>query len=245
MNALHVDLRGRVAVVTGASRGIGRRIAVDLAECGATVAACARTPPDFSTTADPPLPTENRLVRSYALDIGREDCVRTVFDAVDTELGPPDILINNAGTGHFGPTLDFPAEKLDETLRVNIRGTFLCCQTALASMQERGHGTIINVSSVVGFKGYAEQAAYTASKHAIMGLTKSLANEFHRSGIRISAVLPGGVDTGMVGQSRPDLDRSELMQPEDISSTVLYLLALPERAMVDQIYIRRSASSPF
>ena len=112
-------------------------------------------------------------------------------------------------------------------------------------MAAKNAGFIINVSSVVGIKGYPEQAAYTASKHGVVGLTKSLAVEAQPHNVRVSLILPGGVDTEMASQSRPDLDRSILMQPEDISQAVIYLLSLSDRAHIDQIYIRRRNSSPF
>ena len=106
-------------------------------------------------------------------------------------------------------------------------------------------GYIISISSVVGFKGYPNQSAYTAAKHGVMGLTKSLAVELQTHGIRVSAVLPGGVDTDMVRAARPDLDPSVLLQPEDVAQTVMYLLSLSDRAAIDQIYIRRRGSQPF
>jgi 3-oxoacyl-[acyl-carrier protein] reductase len=112
-------------------------------------------------------------------------------------------------------------------------------------MIPRGRGYILNISSVVGFKGYANQAAYTASKHGIMGLTKVLAVEAQAHGIRASAILPGGVDTDLVRDARPDLDPKMLLRPEDIAQAVLYLLSLSDRAAVDQIYIRRLTSQPF
>jgi 3-oxoacyl-[acyl-carrier protein] reductase len=112
-------------------------------------------------------------------------------------------------------------------------------------MSPRRQGYIINISSVVGFKGYPNQAAYTATKHGVMGITKSLAVEAQPHGIRVSAVLPGGVDTALAAAGRPDLDRSVLLQPRDIAQAVLYLLSLSERAAVDEIYIRRRSSAPF
>ena len=112
-------------------------------------------------------------------------------------------------------------------------------------MVARKSGYIINIASVVGLKGYPNQAAYTASKHGVMGLTKTLAIEAQEHGIKVSAILPGGVDTALVRNARPDLDPSVLLQPEDIAATVMYLLNLPPRAAVDQIYIRRSTSTPF
>jgi 3-oxoacyl-[acyl-carrier protein] reductase len=98
---------------------------------------------------------------------------------------------------------------------------------------------------VLGFKGYPNQAAYTASKHALIGLTKSLAVEAQEYGIRVSAILPGGVDTQMVAKARPDLDPRILLQPEDVAHAVLFLLSLSDRAAIDQIYIRRRNSNPF
>jgi 3-oxoacyl-[acyl-carrier protein] reductase len=97
----------------------------------------------------------------------------------------------------------------------------------------------------VGFKGYPNQTAYTASKHGVVGLSKALSAEVQKYGIRVSLIHPGGVDTDLVGNARPDLDKSVLMQPEDIAQTVMYLLSLSKRAMVDEIYIRRSKSTPF
>jgi 3-oxoacyl-[acyl-carrier protein] reductase len=106
-------------------------------------------------------------------------------------------------------------------------------------------GYIINISSVVGFKGYENQSAYTATKHAVVGMTKTLTLEAQKYNIRASVIHPGGVDTDLAGEARPDLDRSILMQPEDIAQTVLFLLSLSDRAAVDEIYIRRRGSSPF
>jgi len=156
-----------------------------------------------------------------------------------------DILINNAGVLKSGNIVDFSIDDFDMLVDINLRTVYLCCQQALKIMVPAGKGYIINLSSVVGFKGYPQQTAYSAAKHGVMGLTKALAAEVAEHGIRVSVILPGGVDTDLIREARPDLDSSVLMQPEDIADTVLYLLELPERAMVDQIYIRRSKSSPF
>ena len=112
-------------------------------------------------------------------------------------------------------------------------------------MLPRKSGAIINIASVVGFKGYPNQAGYTASKHAVIGLTKALAVEAQEHGIRVSVINPGGVDTELLQRSRPDLDRRALMQPDDIAQAVAFLLSLSDRAAVDEIYIRRRTSKPF
>jgi len=238
------DLAGRVAVVTGAGRGIGRAVALALGEAGACVIAAARTQDEIDGTA--------RAVReaggeadAVAVDLADEASVRALFAAVRGRWGRLDVLVNNAGIGLYGPVETFPVEDLDRLVTVNLRGTFLCCQEAMRLMVPAGAGYIINISSVVGFKGYPNQAGYTATKHAVMGLTKSLAVEAQEHGVRASAILPGGVDTDMVRQARPDLDPAILLQPEDVAQAVLFLLSLSDRAAVDQIYLRRRTGHPF
>ncbi len=179
------------------------------------------------------------------LDLADEATVAALFDRIRARLGRLDILINNAGIGLFGPVLDFASADLDRLYTINVRGTFLCCQQALKLMIPQRSGYIINIASVVGFKGYPRQAGYVISKHGVMGLTKSLAIEAQAYGIRVSVVAPGGVDTDMIGNARPDLDRSGLMRTEDIAQTVMFLLSLSDQAAIDEIYIRRRAGQPF
>jgi 3-oxoacyl-[acyl-carrier protein] reductase len=155
------------------------------------------------------------------------------------------VLVNNAGLGLSGPLMEFPAESLELLLAVNVKGLFFCCQQAMRLMVPARRGYIINISSVVGFKGYANQAAYAASKHAVMGITKSLAVEAQPHGIRVSAILPGAVDTGLMQALRPDLDKALLMKPQDVADAVMFLLSLSPTAAVDEIYIRRRSSAPF
>ncbi len=238
------DLHGQVALVTGAGRGIGRAIALALARQGAHVVAAARTIDQIESVASE-IADSGGAATPIAVDIADEQSIAARFHQISEQPGRLDILINNAGLGLYGPVADFPAADFDRVMAVNVRGTFLCCQAAMRLMIPKRSGYILNVSSVVGFKGYPNQAAYTASKHGVMGLTKSLAVEAQEHGIRVSAILPGGVDTEMVAQARPDLDRSILIQPDDIARTVLYLLSLSDRAHVDQIYIRRKTGSPF
>lgn len=238
------NLAGSVVIVTGAGRGIGRAICRAVGQAGATVVAVARTTQQIERVASQIVDEGGKAVAIRA-DVAEESDVRALFDLVAERFGRLDVLINNAGCGRFGPTDRFALADFDRVVAVNLRGTFLCCQCAIRMMMPQHSGYIINVSSVVGFKGYPHQAAYTASKHAVMGLTKSLAVELQPHGIRVSAILPGGVDTDMVREARPDLNTSELMQPEDIAQSVMYLLSLSPKVAVDQIYIRRRGSQPF
>jgi 3-oxoacyl-[acyl-carrier protein] reductase len=239
-----LDLTGKVALVTGASRGIGRSIALALAASGATVVASARVSEHLD---DVVREIEAMDVETLAIpaDLAQDEQIRNLFDTIEQTYGKLDICINNAGIGHFGPVIDFSLDDFDAVMAVNVRGTFLCCQAAMQMMVPCKSGYIINVSSVVGTRGYANQSAYTASKHGIMGLTKSLAVEAQPHNIRVSAILPGGVDTDMARASRPDLPTDELLAPDDVAQSVLFLLSLSERAAIDEIYIRRKNSKPF
>jgi len=238
------DLQDRIALVTGAGRGIGRAIGRALGACGAHVVLAARSEDELRAVAAQ-IRKGGGQATPLRLDVAQESSILGVFKQIQQRLGRLDILVNNAGLGLYGPIRDFRTEDLDKLLAVNLRGAFLCCREALRLMEPRRSGYIVNVSSVVGFKAYANQAAYTATKHGLAGLTKTLAQEAQPHGIRVSLVSPGGVDTDLVRAARPDLDPSVLLQPEDIAQAVLYLLSLSERAAVDEIYIRRRASQPF
>ena len=238
------DLEGKVALVTGAGRGIGRAICAAMSRAGAAVVAVARTAEQIEAVAHDIVSQGGEAVAIRA-DIADERDVRTLFEQVHERWGRLDVLVNNAGQGRFGRVEEFAAADFDRVVAVNLRGVFLCCQHAARMMIPQRDGYIINISSVVGFKGYPNQSAYSAAKHGVMGLTKSLAVELQQHRIRVSAILPGGVDTDMVRAARPDLDASVLMQPEDVAQAVMYLLSLSDRAAVDQIYIRRRDSQPF
>lgn len=171
--------------------------------------------------------------------------VSDLFAKIKSEFGKLDVLINNAGIIITGKMTDFSLKNYDIMMQTNLRGLYVCCQEALKLMLPQKSGYIINMSSVAGIKGYEGQSAYTASKHGVIGITKSLAAEVYRDGIYVSAILPGGVDTELAWYARPDIDRSKLISPQDISDTVLYLLHLSDTAWVDQIYIHRKNAQPF
>ena len=238
------DLSGRVALVTGAGRGIGRSIALALAQAGARTFLAARSADQLKGVAEE-IRARGDEVELLAADLSRAGGVEAVFEALRHRYGTLDVLVNNAGLGLSGPLVEFPEESLERLLAVNVKGLFLCCQQAMRLMVPAHQGYIINISSVVGVKGYANQAAYAASKHAVMGITKSLAVEAQPHGIRVSAILPGAVDTDLMQSLRPDLDKALLMKPQDVADAVMFLLSLSETAAVDEIYIRRRTSAPF
>ena len=241
---MKADISGRVALVTGAGRGIGRSISLALAAAGARVFLTARSADQLEDTARE-IRAGGHEAECLPVDVSSEDGVEELFLRLKERFGRLDVVVNNAGTGISGPLAEFSAADFDTLMAINARGVFLCCRKAMQMMVPDRSGYIINISSVVGFKGYANQAAYAASKHAVMGITKALAVEAQPHGIRVSAVLPGAVDTGLMDALRPDLDKALLMKPEDVADAVLFLLSLSESAAVDEIYIRRRTSAPF
>lgn len=245
LNSLAPDLTNQIAVVTGASRGIGEAIARALGACGAHTILAARSGERLEAVADE-IRDAGGAATVAETDVADEKSIAQLFETVDSiAKGRLDILINNAGVGSYGDVIDADLAGLDAMYAVNVRAPFLTCQQAMKRMAPVKSGTIINIGSVVGLKGYPRQGGYTSTKHALVGMTKSLASEAQEHGVRVSIICPGGVDTELVTRARPDLDRSILMQPDDIARTTLYLLALPERAWVDSIYIRRATSSPW
>jgi len=237
-------LRGRVALVTGASRGIGKAVALALAEEGASLVLVARSEGALQALGSA-IEEGGGSALVAAGDVSCEQDVQAAVRAAVARFGRIDILVNCAGIGVFGPLVETRVEDWDRVMAVNARGPFLMCREVLPVMARGQGGCIVNIASVVGVKGYVRQGAYTASKHALMGLTKVLAQEAKPLGIRVHAVCPGGVDTALATQARPDLDRSLLMTPQEIAEVVLFLVKQRGRAIVDQVNIRRSASAPW
>ena len=237
-------LKDKVAIITGSSRGIGRSIALMLASYGAKVVLAARDQNNLET-----LQAEIKSSGGEAIcvptDMSLESDIQNLVTQTINAFGRLDIVVNNAGLGIYDPAEKTTTETWDKLLNVNARGPFILCREAISHLRKQDRSFIINVSSVVGVRGYANQAAYTASKHALMGFSKALAKEVQPDGIRVHVLLPGGVDTDMLSLARPDLDKSVLMKPEEIAEVVLFLVTRAGNATVDELLIRREASVPW
>ena len=226
------------AFVTGATEGIGRAIAFALGRAGYAVGVCART----ASTLDALL-TELRQagVRAAGLpaDVGDEAAVAAVVAHVGRTLGPIDVLVNNAGILIARPIAELSLADWDATMSTNVRSLFLVTRAVLPGMRERRRGTIVNIASLAGRNGFVGGTAYTTSKHAVLGFTRSLMLEVRKEGIRVIAVCPGSVDTPlMAGQSMLRVDPARALRPEDVAETVLHTIQLPPRALVSEIDIR-------
>ena len=237
-------LDGKAAIVTGGSRGIGRAIAVSLADEGAAVVLAARSREKLAEAAQA-VRRAGGTAEIVETEMASEESIRELVRRTQERFGGLDILINNAGITHSSPLEETRTEDLDRCWTINARGPFLLCREALPLLRKAEVGTIVNISSVVGVKGYPLQSAYTASKHALRGMTISLAEELRGTNIRVHVVCPGGVDTDLVQQVRPDINKDELIGADEVAELVLYLVTHKGNAVVDELHIRRATSSPW
>jgi len=190
------SLQGKIALVTGASRGIGQGIALSLAKAGADIA-LADISIDVLEETRKLVEQEGVKVKAYQVDVTQFETVRTMVQAVNTDFGTLDIAVNNAGVLGIHKVVDMTGDQWDHIMNVNAKGVFLCSKAELEVMLPKKSGRIINVSSILGKTGMADVSAYSASKFAVIGFTNSLAKEVAKEGITVNALCPGIVGTGM------------------------------------------------
>lgn len=227
-----------VALVTGASRGIGRAVAVRLAEEHADVVLVARDADRLAGTGEA-VAHAGGTPHVVQLDLTASEAPRELALAVSQTTGRLDVLVNNAGLAPGGPVESYSVADWDRAMAVNARAPFFVTQALLPLLRQARPGYVINMASVVAKKGYAHQAVYTASKHALLGWTKALAREVASDELRVHAILPGGVDTEMIRGVRPDIDPAELIDPREIADVVAQLVAMRGNAVIDEVVVRR------
>ncbi len=237
-------LEGQIAVITGASRGIGRCIAVRLAGLKAMVVLCARSEDLLNGVARQ---IEHSGGRSLVIPVELEEerSIKALAATVRDRFGRLDILVNNAGITHSAVLEATATEDYDRLMHVNARAPFILCRETLDMLKNSPAGRIVNICSVVGIKGYPKQIAYTASKHALRGMSIALAEELRGTRVRVHVICPGGVDTDMVGQVRPDINKGELIGPDEVAELVEYMVTHQGNAVVDELRIRRATAGPW
>ncbi|MBI5544049.1 MAG: SDR family oxidoreductase [Deltaproteobacteria bacterium] len=223
-------MSGEVALVTGASRGIGLACARALLREGARLALVARDVIELGAAAAQ-LRQEGAAVLALAGDVSDESFVATAFEQAEQELGPVAVVVNNAGVLEIAPVAELTSEAWDRTLDVNLKGAFLCAREAVRRMVPRGKGRVVFVSSISATLGTSRLAAYCASKWGMHGLIKSLAEELRGTGVIALGVAPGSVDTAMLARS----GFPPAMQPEDVAVVVRFLSTDAPAAMQGSI----------
>jgi 3-oxoacyl-[acyl-carrier protein] reductase len=225
-------LSGKVALVTGGGRGIGRAVALGFAQEGTRVVVAARTTGQVRQVAEEVRRRGGEAI-AVECDVSQEDQVRAMISQALERFGRLDILVNNAGVGNIRPVWGTPQASFERVLAVNLTGTFLCTKHAWKPMREAGGGSIINVSSLGGLRGYPLLSAYCASKWGQIGFTLACAEEGKRDGIRVNAIAPGKADTAFRAQIEED--KTRMLMPEDHVGVCVFLASDEARYITGQV----------
>ncbi|WP_270182680.1 3-ketoacyl-ACP reductase [Alkalihalobacillus sp. CinArs1] len=226
------NLKGKTALITGAARGIGKAVAVRLAEEGVNIGMIARTEETLQSVAKE-IEAKGVKVAYAVADISSNEEVTTAVSRIREELGQTDILINNAGIAKFGGFMDLEVSDWEKIIQVNLLGAYYVTRAVLPDMIERETGDIINISSTAGQKGAPVTSAYSASKFGLIGLTESLAQEVRKHNIRVSALTPSTVSTDLaVENNLTDGNQDHMLQPEDMAEFMVSQLKLNKRVFI-------------
>jgi NAD(P)-dependent dehydrogenase (short-subunit alcohol dehydrogenase family) len=232
------EIKGKVAVVTGGTKGIGRAIAKAFVAAGLKVAITARNEDEITDAVSQLNLAGPGTATGYVCDVREYEQVKSLF-ATLANAGGVDILINNAGIGIFATVESMSPDEFRAVLETNVFGVFYCCHEAIPLMKRRGGGYIINISSLAGANAHPRLAAYNASKFGLNGFSEALMQEVRHDGIKVSYIMPGSVNTEFGGDEPSDANSWQL-QPDDIARVILDLLAYPGRALPSRIEIRPS-----
>jgi NAD(P)-dependent dehydrogenase (short-subunit alcohol dehydrogenase family) len=233
-----MQLNDKIALVTGGTKGIGRAIAETLLKAGASVFICARKKAELKRTLKELAAFGD--VKGEICDVASEEQVKTMLNEAARVFGAVDILINNAGIGIIGKTVEeMKSADFEQTLQTNLFGVFYTCHHTIPLLKKRGGGYIINISSLAGQNAHPKMAAYNASKFGLNGFTEAMMQEVRADNIKVSLICPGSVNT-YFGGDEPGDEKSWQLQPEDIAQVVLNLLLMDERALPSKIEIRPS-----
>jgi len=229
-------LHDQVAIVTGAGSGIGRATALALAQVGVKVALAARTQQNLEVVAHD-ISHNGGTALVIPTDVGEENQVEQLISHTHASFGRLDILITSAGGANFGPLVESRTEDWEAMIAINLRGTYLCCKHALKVMIPQGRGHILNVLSIASQTALPGSAAYTASKFGALGLTKVMAAEVRSHGIKVTAVIPGAVNTPLWDKSGGDLDRRKMLSAPDVAAAIVSVIAQPPTIYTDEIVL--------
>ncbi len=231
-----VDLRGKVGLVTGSTRGIGRAIAEEMAKAGATVVVSGTREADVARVVEELSASGHRALGS-ACDVRRYDEVEALMAFAAAEAGGLDILVNNAGIGLFAPVSEMSPEDWDRVIETNLTGVFYCSRAAIPHLLKRGGGDIINISSLAGKNAFAGGAAYNASKFGLEGLSEAMMLDLRYQNIKVAYVMPGSVATEFSGRT-PSREEAWRLTAGDVAEVVLDILAQDRRALASRVELR-------
>lgn len=234
-----MEIKNKIAVITGASKGIGKTTALMLAKKGAKLAISARSKDILESVANECGPD----TLAYTGDMSIEEDIKKFINAVKKKFGRIDILINNAGLGIFKSISDISTKDWDTMFNLNVRGLFLATRESLPYLRDAGESVIVNVVSLAGKNAFVNGAGYAASKHAVLGFSRCLMLEERKNGVRVLAICPGSVDTPFFDPSRilsKPRNPDKILKAEDVASSIIHMIEMPQTAMISEIDIRPS-----
>jgi NAD(P)-dependent dehydrogenase (short-subunit alcohol dehydrogenase family) len=236
-----MKLKGKVAIVTGAGRGIGRAIALALAHEGVNLALVSRTRAELDEVA---LEVRQSPARAIAVsaDVSIQQQVDEAVKNTLAELGPVDILVNNAGVAIHHDVQEIPEADWDRTFAVNLKGAFLFCRAVFPQMMGRGQGDILNVASIGGRRPAGHYSSYCASKAGLIAFSEAIAQEGAPRNVRVSLICPGPVDTALRRKDFPEESESELLLPQDVAEAAVFLLSRPSGVFIPELTMRPLAA---
>ena len=232
-------LAGKVSVVTGGTRGIGRAIVTALAAAGSRVILCGRGAEAVEEAVREVQAAAVGDIAGTSSDVRNREEVSALFEFADRTFGAPDILINNAGIGVFSPVADLSIEDWHRVIDTNLTGVFHCCQEALARFKQKGGGFIINISSLAAKNPFAGGGVYNASKFGLNGFTEAMMLDHRYDRVRVSTIMPGSVETGFSARSG-GAKADWKIAAEDVAEIVIAVLRMPERTLISRVEVRPS-----
>ncbi len=232
-----MNLKGKVAIVTGGTKGIGRGIAAALIAEGVSVCIGARKRSEIDETVGTLARLGKGRIMGLVGDVRDQSQIKALFELTILEFEGLDILVNNAGIGMFSSVEEMPPEDFRAVLETNLFGVYYCCHEAIPLMKQRGGGYIINISSLAGTNAHPKMAAYNASKFGLNGFSEALMQEVRHDGIKVSYIMPGSVNTEFGGDN-PSAEKNWQLRPEDIARVVIDLLHHDERSLPSRVEIR-------
>lgn len=232
------------ALITGASRGIGKAVALRLAEEGIAVALVARSHPDL-LAVQAEIQAKGGKAEVFPIDLADLPALPQRLQALLDRFGACDVLVNNAGVAYVGPLANVALSDWQRVIDLNLTAAFLCAQAVLPAMRRQRFGVIVNVVSIAGKRAFPNWGAYCASKFGLLGFSQALAEEERQHGIRVTSLCPGAVDTPLwdTDTVQVDFDRSKMLSPEWVADLIAYLVRLPAGAVVEDLTLMPAAGA--
>lgn len=230
------------ALITGASRGIGKAVALRLAEEGIAVALVARSHPDL-LAVQAEIQAKGGKAEVFPIDLADLTALPQQLQALLDRFGVCDVLVNNAGIAQVGPLATLSLSDWQRVIDLNLTAAFLCAQAVLPGMRQQRCGTIVNIISIAGKRAFPNWGAYCASKFGLLGFSQALAAEERQHGIRVTSLCPGAVDTPLWDTVQVDFDRSQMLSPEWVADLVAHIVHLPKGAVVEDLTLMPAAGA--